>query len=511
MTELVRYTPPPSSLEQAPAAWKLAEKIHNTEAVPTALRGRPEAVLALMLVGHEAGISPMQSLTKIHIIEGRTGMSSELMRGLALQHGHELEYEELTSTKVVARGRRRGAEKWTTIEYTIDDAKRAGLDQKGPWRKFPRQMLTARATGELCRLVFPDVLAGISYTMEELTDGHISDEDAIVAEYVTTVPTSSAPAGKGAPKTARARGGSIAREQPADDPAPPPPAHGAVPPLPGDDDESDIVDAHVIDDETEAAENAARAEVIAEAQTVGATAVAFPPTETAPDPADDWPSGEWETGAADFPIDPDSDHARRFTGPQLVAMKMAEKFGVQGSSKAARDERLRITGLIIGRPVASSNDLTPEEIQTIVQTIHGLPEGATVADLAADAGLDHPAPPATEDPPAAAEPALSPEQWDQAAAPPEAEAETPAPPAKPPAPPRRSTPPPEEWTADAWRDLLAARKVKVTEAIAAAQKMAKQVDPRPRIATLEDITGSGIAGELLGFVEDLALERRPAK
>ena len=46
--------------------------------VPPALRGKFEAVLACILAGHEAGVSPMQALSKIHIIEGRPAMAAEL-------------------------------------------------------------------------------------------------------------------------------------------------------------------------------------------------------------------------------------------------------------------------------------------------------------------------------------------------------------------------------------------------------------------------------------------------
>ena len=54
MTDLVRYQPPTSSLDLAPQAWKLAEKIAATDFVPPALRGKPEAVHACILAGHEA-------------------------------------------------------------------------------------------------------------------------------------------------------------------------------------------------------------------------------------------------------------------------------------------------------------------------------------------------------------------------------------------------------------------------------------------------------------------------
>ena len=167
--DLVRYDAQ-SSLDLAPQAWGLAERIAQTDFVPPALRGKPEAVLACILAGHEAGVSPMQALAKIHVIEGRPAMSAELMRAIVLRAGHEIWLEESSSTKAVACGKRAGRIRTSRVEWTMDDAKRAQLDQRQNWRKFPRAMLAARATAELCRSLFPDVLADRYATDPERAD-----------------------------------------------------------------------------------------------------------------------------------------------------------------------------------------------------------------------------------------------------------------------------------------------------------------------------------------------------
>lgn len=180
MSDLVVYQPR-NSVDLAPDAWRLAERIAQTDFVPVAFRGKPEAVLAAILTGNELGIDALQSLAKIHVIEGKPAISAELMRALVLRAGHELWIEESTATKCTVVGRRHGSEQLSRITWTMDDATRAGLNGRQNWRKYPKQMLVARATSELARLTFPDVLAGVSYSVEELTDGEYVDLDDVGA------------------------------------------------------------------------------------------------------------------------------------------------------------------------------------------------------------------------------------------------------------------------------------------------------------------------------------------
>ena len=192
MSEIEIYrepvTPRRSTFEIMPEAIELATHVARTEFVPSSLRGKPEAVVAAILQGHELGLEPMASLNKIHVVDGRPTLAAELMRALVQRAGHEIWLEEASSTRVTMGGRRRGEEHPTRITWTLDDAKRARLDNKNNWRAYPRAMLIARATGELCRLLFADVLAGISYTVEEVRDGFDldADEDAALAELDQT-------------------------------------------------------------------------------------------------------------------------------------------------------------------------------------------------------------------------------------------------------------------------------------------------------------------------------------
>jgi hypothetical protein len=150
---------------------ELSRVIAGTEFVPKDLKDRPAAVGAAILAGRELGIGPMTSLRQLHVINGAPTMSALLMRALVQSHGHRIRVIESTSTRCVMAGRRSdddANEEPTRVTYSIDDAKQAGILANDNWRKRPRAMLLARATGELCRSTFADVIVGIPYTSEEL-------------------------------------------------------------------------------------------------------------------------------------------------------------------------------------------------------------------------------------------------------------------------------------------------------------------------------------------------------
>lgn len=164
-----------------PAVGDLAGKIAATNFVPKALRGKPAEVAACILTGRELGIGPMESLQKVFVVDGKPTMSAELMRSLVLRAGHEITYAALTDNKVTVAGRRKGSDKWTEVTWTLEDAKRIGLAGKETWKKHPRQMLAARATSELCRLLFPDALGGVTLTPDEVEENEPSPATVTVS------------------------------------------------------------------------------------------------------------------------------------------------------------------------------------------------------------------------------------------------------------------------------------------------------------------------------------------
>jgi hypothetical protein len=90
------------------------------------------------------------------------------MRALVAKAGHRIDVAENTNEVCVLKGKRIDTEAEATVRWSLDDARAANLTGKDNWKKYPRAMLVARATSELCRILFPDVIAGLSYTPEEI-------------------------------------------------------------------------------------------------------------------------------------------------------------------------------------------------------------------------------------------------------------------------------------------------------------------------------------------------------
>lgn len=183
----VAATPGNQWIELVAPAAELANRILGTEFVPEPMRQNAGAITACILYGAEIGIGPMQSLAKIDIVKGRPAPRAELARALALGAGHEMWVDESTNTKVKVSGRRRGSNQVQSVTWTMEDVKKAGIVNQA-YSKYPRQMLLARASAELARMMCPDALGGIGRFAEEYDDAD--------AEPATT-PTASVEAPKG--------------------------------------------------------------------------------------------------------------------------------------------------------------------------------------------------------------------------------------------------------------------------------------------------------------------------
>jgi hypothetical protein len=185
-----------SSLEkwarEASAISGIANAIAQTS-LAGAYRGKRDEIVAVVLAGHELGIKPMTSLKSIDVIQGQPALRAHAMRGIVLKQGHEIELVESDDQHCVMRGRRKGAEAWQTVVWDLARARQMGLLNKDQWKKQPKTMLIARATGEICRLIAADALHGMPYVAEEL-DGYVHGEVVQQKQAPLSVAALTAPA-----------------------------------------------------------------------------------------------------------------------------------------------------------------------------------------------------------------------------------------------------------------------------------------------------------------------------
>lgn len=154
------------------ASWDLMKKqgaeLLKSGFIPSSIKS-PEQFLAVILKGRELGLPPMYSCAHIVIIQGKPTMSAEVMLAMIFKNcpGTKIQYLEVSNEKCSIKAARPGGDP-SVFTFTMGDAKAAGLDTKENWRKYPRAMLRSRCISEVARSLFPDCIAGVSHTAEEL-------------------------------------------------------------------------------------------------------------------------------------------------------------------------------------------------------------------------------------------------------------------------------------------------------------------------------------------------------
>ena len=176
-TELSTTTTPARGLALATFddAFRFAKMVSGSEFAPKDFKGKPESCLLAIQHGSEVGLSPMQSLQSIAVINGRPTIWGDAALAL-VQSSPVCEYvreyiegdgDNLTA---VCEAKRKGYPQPTVVRFSMADAKRAGLTGKaGPWTQYPARMLALRARGFALRNAFADALRGL-ITAEEAQD-----------------------------------------------------------------------------------------------------------------------------------------------------------------------------------------------------------------------------------------------------------------------------------------------------------------------------------------------------
>lgn len=311
----------------------LANEIYDTPFVPDGLRGSAAAVSAAILTGREMGLGPMTSLANIDVIRGKPTQKPLLMRAMILSQGHKWVDVDVSDTRVVVKGCRKGESEWTEVTFTDAMARKGGIDLG----KYPADKLYARASSRLAKRRFADVIIGMPYTADDAEDGLGDEVDTATGELTTGTAAAIEPA---KPKTAQRRtrqaadrptgaasatasGAASGSAAPASDATAP--SGDGLPPLPGED-------------------------------------------EAPPPPA--------EPAAVDAPGDPVS--SKRLTA---IWTAFTKDFGVS-SDDSGREEVRTACGLISGRgaDLSSSKNLTNGDASTVLDTLAHLRAQAAERD-----------------------------------------------------------------------------------------------------------------------------------
>ena len=193
-TEISTVQPRGLALDTFEDAFRFSKLVATSDFAPKDFRGKPESCLLAIQHGAELGLSPMQSLQSIAVVNGRPSVYGDT--ALAVCKGSpvcewvretiEGEGEHMVA---VCQAKRRGDAQPVESRFGVAEAKKAGLwGKQGPWTQYPRRMLQMRARGFALRDAFPDVLRGL-VTAEEAADyTHVEPEPVRVTQPAQPTP-----------------------------------------------------------------------------------------------------------------------------------------------------------------------------------------------------------------------------------------------------------------------------------------------------------------------------------
>lgn len=157
-----------------PARASLPEKMTYAKAMagssllPRHYQGNPANLLFALEYADALGVSPINAITSIFVIDGKPTASADLIAGLVRRAGHKLRISG-DDTRATAQIIRADDPDFTyEVTWTLDRARTAGLVGKAVWKQYPAAMLRSRAITEVARMGASDALYGVIYTPEEV-------------------------------------------------------------------------------------------------------------------------------------------------------------------------------------------------------------------------------------------------------------------------------------------------------------------------------------------------------
>lgn len=165
--------------------YKACATLAKSKMIPLSLQGKQEDIFAILVMGTEIGIKPMQALNSINVIQGKPTISPQLMMAMirGKLSGAIIDIKQNPATETVTCKTSRSREDleaglFYEASWDMPRAERMGLTLKDNYKKQAKTMLTWRAVAESCRMTFPDIIMGL-YIPEEFQDfdgKHIAQE-----------------------------------------------------------------------------------------------------------------------------------------------------------------------------------------------------------------------------------------------------------------------------------------------------------------------------------------------
>tara|TARA_R110000868_G_scaffold138595_2_gene352815 strand:- start:197 stop:982 length:786 start_codon:yes stop_codon:yes gene_type:complete len=147
---------------------KMAQKLMQSKHFQTM---GEDGIFAIIQRAKSLGIHPLEALNgSLFYVNGKVGMSTEMMASLIRQKGHSVSKDPKSDNSIcILHGKRADTGDTWTVRFSMEDAKRAGID-KHMYQKYPGVMIYNRSMSMLARQLFPDVIKGAGYTMDELKE-----------------------------------------------------------------------------------------------------------------------------------------------------------------------------------------------------------------------------------------------------------------------------------------------------------------------------------------------------
>lgn len=168
---------------------RIASTLAKSNIVPASIRGKTDDIFAILAMGAEIGIKPMQALNSINVIQGKATIPPQLMMAMVYGKlpGAIIDIKQNEAAKNVTCKTARSKEHldaglYYEAVWDMPRAERMGLTIKDNYQKQAKTMLTWRSVAESCRMTFPDIIMGL-YVPEEFQDTDGSVLKAPITRY----------------------------------------------------------------------------------------------------------------------------------------------------------------------------------------------------------------------------------------------------------------------------------------------------------------------------------------